>query len=151
LRALVWLFYDLPVSILRLPFLQRILQSRACLLFHQYVGKPLLWTLPLSIGLYCSGATLAFTVGAGALILAVSSLLLNSRIGKDVEEIATDHVIRAGQLISQDIVPGLVRLVLFLFKRLVEDIERLLYTVDEWLRFRSGDNPLSLYVKGAIG
>jgi hypothetical protein len=37
------------------------------------------------------------------------------------------------------------------FKRLVEGAERLLYTVDEWLRFRSGEGRLSLYTKPVLG
>ncbi len=58
---------------------------------------------------------------------------------------------RTWQLIHADLVPGLVRWVIYLYRRLQEEVERLIYTVDEWLRFRPGDSRLSLYVKPALG
>jgi hypothetical protein len=58
---------------------------------------------------------------------------------------------RTWQLIHADLVPGLVRWVIYLFRRLQEEVERLIYTVDEWLRFRSGDSRLSMYMKPVLG
>ena len=34
-----------------------------------------------------------------------------------------------------------------LFRRLLQTIERLLYTVDEWLRFKSGESRATLVAK----
>jgi hypothetical protein len=50
-----------------------------------------------------------------------------------------------------EIVPNLFRFVMDLFKRAVETIDRLLYSVDEWLRFRTGEGYLALTVKASLG
>jgi hypothetical protein len=144
-------FYDLPAAVLGLPLVRRVLQSRAYLLFYQLVFKPLLWAV-LAAGLALlahAPPAVALLTGAGVFLAAAG--LINSRLGLHLEEICTDSLVRTWQLIHVDIVPGLVRLVIFLFKRLVEDVERLLYTVDEWLWFRAGDSRLSLYVKPVLG
>src|SRR5208337_2504405 len=38
-----------------------------------------------------------------------------------------------------------------LFRRLMQLIERLMYAVDEWLRFKSGQGRLLMVLKGAVG
>ena len=60
-------------------------------------------------------------------------------------------MLRTWQLFSNDLIPGLFRLIMAFFRRLLDDVERLLYTVDEWLRFRTGDSRSSLAVKAVLG
>jgi hypothetical protein len=50
-----------------------------------------------------------------------------------------------------EVVPAVLRFVLDLFRQLIEGIERFLYTVDEWLRFRTGESGVSLVIKGGLG
>src|SRR5262249_44784787 len=45
---------------------------------------------------------------------------------------------------------GLFRLIMDASRWCLEAIERLLYSVDEWLRFRSGESKLSLTVKAIV-
>src|SRR5262249_41858893 len=80
-----------------------------------------------------------------------ATLLLNSALGQQLEEAATDALVRGWHLLSVDLFPGLFRWVMRLFKRLLEGVERVIYTVDEWLRFRQGDSELSFYVKVVLG
>jgi hypothetical protein len=86
---------------------------------------------------------------AGVFLLA--SVLVNSRLGQHVEEVCTDRAVRTWDLFSRDVVPGLFRLVMSLFKRLLEDVERVLYATDVLLRFRTGDSRFSLIWKPALG
>jgi hypothetical protein len=44
-----------------------------------------------------------------------------------------------------------LRFIMDVFSRLLENIERMLYTVDEWLRFRTDERPLSVAVKAVLG
>jgi hypothetical protein len=48
-------------------------------------------------------------------------------------------------------VPGLLRWILALYQSVNAMIERLLYTVDEWLRFRAGDSQFALVYKPVLG
>jgi hypothetical protein len=144
-------FYDLPAAVLGLPLVRRILQSRPYLLFYQFVCKPLPWAGLATSASFLAHAPPSVALATGAGVFLAAAGLINSRLGMHLEEICTDSLVRTWHLIHVDIVPGLVRLVIFLFKRLLEDVERLLYTVDEWLRFRTGDSRLSLYVKPVLG
>lgn len=150
-HGLYGLFHDLPAWLLRRPWVVRVLQSGPWLFFYQFIFKPLPWALLCLLGLYALGMTPALAAAVGAGVFVAANFLLNSRLGLYIEEMWTDSLVRSWQLISADLVPGLVRWVIYLFRRLQEEVERLLYTVDEWLRFRPGDNRLSLFVKPVLG
>jgi hypothetical protein len=148
LRALL---FDLPAWFSRLSWVRRILQSEWYLFLYQFVFKPLLWSVLCTLGLLYGGVSLAVALTTGLGVFAAASALLNSRLGLYVEEVGTDSLVRTWQLFRFDIVPGLIRWVIYLFRRLQEEVERVIYTVDEWLRFRPGDSQLSLYIKPVLG
>jgi hypothetical protein len=149
--GLRFLFFDLPAAFLHLPWVLRIVQSRLYLALYQYLLKPLPWGLVCALLLSRRGASLSLTLEMGTVVFVVAGLFINSRLGMVAEEISTDSLIRTWHLFRTDVVPGLVRSVIYVFRRLQEEVERLIYTVDEWLRFRPGDSRLSLFVKPVLG
>ena len=52
---------------------------------------------------------------------------------------------------SGQLIPGLIATIIDWFKMLANWVERQLYAVDEWLRFRGGDSQRSLAVKAILG
>lgn len=92
---------------------------------------------------------LAFLVSVAT--FAVAACLLNSRLGKHLQEAVTDWIAHRSHQLVTEIIPGLVRLVLLFFRRAVEAVERFLYAVDEKLRFRKGESRLALLWKPAAG
>ncbi len=54
-----------------------------------------------------------------------------------IEEVGTDSLVRTWHLIRTDIVPGLVRWVIYLFRRLQEEVERLIYSGGRMAAFPS--------------
>jgi len=150
-HGLRWCLHDLPAWFVRLPWLVHLLQSRPWLFLFQFVLKPLPWAVLCTLLLRYFGWNLTTSLAAGAVTFAAGSLLLNSRWGTYVEEVTVDHLMRTWQLVQADLVPGLVRWVIYLYRRLQEEVERLIYTVDEWLRFRPGDSRLSLLAKPILG
>jgi hypothetical protein len=81
----------------------------------------------------------------------VTAVLVNLPVGPQLEEIAADYLVRGWRRLSVDFFPGLFRWVMLLFRRLLEGVERVIYTVDEWLRFRQGDSAASFYLKVVFG
>ena len=79
------------------------------------------------------------------------SVLLNSRFGRDAEEILADSAVRLWRELVLDVIPGLFRLILATFDGILEAIDRLLYAVDEWLRFRSGQRRGGARLQGRGG
>jgi hypothetical protein len=120
------------------------------LVTFRFVVKPLLPTLvfwevlpPESTGWQTAG-----TIGG---IFIALNLALNSRLGRMAEEMLIDGIVEGWHRFGLRFLAGLFWWVIDLFRRHLELIERLLYTVDEWLRFKSGENRLTLVAKGALG
>jgi hypothetical protein len=153
---LLWLivrgvFYDLPAGFLRLSLVRAFFGSRAYLRFYLLVLKPLALSAPPALILYWFGADPSVVLIAWAGLLLAVVVLLHSRLGMQIEEAFGGAALRGWRLFSRNLIPGLFALILAFFRRLLDDVERLLYTVDEWLRFRSGDRRGSLALKAVLG
>lgn len=145
-----WLVYELPVSVIDSPLVHRVLDSRGFAVFKGYVLRPATVTLVL--------------VGAIRLIFLdslswqawfdsflVLNLFLNSPAGRSLEERVFDICVRAWHELRFRIFAVIYHLVMDLFYDAMQWIEQSLYTVDEWLRFRSGDPRRFVLLKIIIG
>jgi hypothetical protein len=150
-RGLRWLFIDLPAAVLRQPAVRFVLDSRPFLVLKQVALKPLV-AGGVAAGLLrlCRAGPIS-ALTAGGLVVGAVAVVLNTRFGRDLEEAFLDWVARTWQKFTTDVVPGLFRLLMAFFKRLIEAVERVLYAVDERLRFKTGDSRLSLVVKPVLG
>lgn len=141
-RALRLVLLDAPRAVLRRPLVRRLLQSR----FVRWVVKP---GLPAALALLAAQGTLRWPLAAGVFV--VLALVLNSRLGRNAQELVADAIVRSGRHLTSRIVPSAIRWILDLFVELIELLDRGLYRVDEWLRFKAGQSRLTLVVKGALG
>ncbi len=136
--------------LVRLPVVRWLAQNRLFKLGVRFVVKPLAltaaayWLLPEPVGWQASAYY------AAALFLGIN-LLLNSRLGRNLEEIAADWLVQVWHRFGIRALTGLFWLVMDLFKGILQAIERMLYAVDEWLRFRSGESRASLVSKALLG
>ena len=149
-QAIRLVFIEAPAAFLRLPALHWFLHSRPFLLLVRFAVKP----LPVAVLAWFTlewfgtepetanwGAGIAFLAGA---------VLLNTRVGRDLEEALIDRIMRNWEHL-QGLLPGLFRLLVNIFKSILEAVDRFLYTVDEWLRFRAGEGRLTLAAKTVLG
>jgi hypothetical protein len=142
---------EIPLWVVNLPLVQRIRQSRVLAFIIRYVVKPavffgLIWWV---LRLIAPGFHPNRWTNAG--IFVVINLLLNSRVGREIDEVITDLILRSWDHFRLRILTTLYHFVVELFQRLMVDLERLLYTVDEWLRFRRGETRLSFTLKVVLG
>jgi len=145
------LFVDLPAWFLRLPLVRRLLASPFYRLLASYLFKPMVFT----------GLTLAAfpalmrdpssAVRSGLLVFVISNVLVNSRVGRDAEEVITDWAVRAWYQFRIRIVAATVQMVMEFFNRVVDTLDRFLYSVDEWLRFRTGQHRVAIVAKAVLG
>jgi hypothetical protein len=156
------IFYDAPAWVLDLPLIRWVVSSRTALFAWNWAVKPALLTGLLYLvvaGLvpeeqarepYFGLAPDVWLslVGSAWFVLAIGA---NSRSGRVFEEIAADGATRLGQRLWRDLLPNVFRGIMDGFAVSLEWIERLLYGVDEWLRFRGGDNRATLAVKAVLG
>ncbi len=144
-RLTRFILFDAPLAILRLRGVVWFLSSR----FVRWVVKP---AIPTGIVFLATTSVVEplrwIILGAFFVITAIA---MNSRFGRRAEEITVDWLVRSSRQVTSHIVPGLVKYTLELFARLIESLDRFIYRVDEWLRFRTGQSWLKLVFKGAFG
>jgi hypothetical protein len=142
---------EIPAHLLRLPLVRRVLDSRFGLVLWRLLIKPLVVAIPLALAGSAAGMPRSETMGAIAIAYIPAVVVLNSRVGRDAEEIVAERAVRIWRQLYLDVIPGLFRLILTTFDQLLEVIDRLLYAVDEWLRFRAGQRPFALVLKAILG
>ncbi len=150
-RGLKLLFIDAPGALLRLSWLQRLFASDAFQTCVQFGFKPLFIAFLLSLEIPLLGGGHTLWGGAVAGLFVAFAVLLNTRWGRDIEEMYTDHLQYLWHRVSFDVVPNIFNFVVGFFRQLLEFIDRALYTVDEWMRFRGDEGPLSLVLKPILG
>ncbi len=145
-----WLVYELPVSVIDSPLVHRVLDSRGYAVFKGYFLRPAGVTLVL-VGavrfLFLDSLSLRYWLDS----FLVLNLFLNSPAGRSLEERVLDICVRAWHELRFRIFAVIYHLVMDLFYDAMQWIEQTLYTVDEWLRFRSGDPRRFVLLKILIG
>jgi hypothetical protein len=141
-RALRLILLDAPLALLHRPLVRRMLGSR----FTRWVIQP---ALPAAIAWLLVDGLPRWPATAG--VFAATALALNSRLGRRTQQLVADAVVRWGRQLTGRIVPSAIKYLLELFSDLVELLDRGIYRVDEWLRFKAGQSWLTLIVKGTLG
>lgn len=145
-RGLRLVLFDLPLALLRRPLVQRVLDGR----FVRWVIQP---GVPAAIAWQIAGGLWdePWRWPVAAAVFVAFALGLNSRLGRRAQEIAADAVVRWGRHLTGRIVPGIIKWLLAMFAELIEHVDRGIYRVDEWLRFKVGQSRLTLVAKGVLG
>jgi hypothetical protein len=136
-----------PARALPLAALRRFLKSWPFQLLFGLVLKPMA---------VCAAVWLLFPKAAwapwpGILLFLTVALLLNWRPVRALEDAGSRGIAHFLEWLRYDVLYGLVRFIVWLFKRMVDGVESLLYTVDEWFRFRSGDSRVSMLLRVLLG
>jgi hypothetical protein len=154
-RLVFRLFHAVVVEpvrmVIRSEWLQRVLHSRIFVISFRFLVKPFLWTALVHWLLPWDSSNSRTSVGIGVSIFLGINLLLNSRVGRNTEELIVDWLVQAWRRFGLRLVIGSFWFVVDGFKRLLETVEWLMYSVDEWLRFRSGQNAAVFWLKAALG
>lgn len=145
------LLIDTPRAILHWHLVDWLFKSFPTMIFRRYIFTPLLstaffWGLLPWLGFYP-----ALNRWWGLAILIVSFAAFNSRFGRDTEEMAREFFSRTWYRIRVHLLMGLLTLVIDVFRAMMDGLERVLYAVDEWLRFRSGESNFTLGIKAVFG
>ena len=149
-RAIKFLLFDVPCWFLALPWVEMIVHSAAARLIVNLAVKPLVPTLIVARFVPAEIALWQKLVGLASIYLGLI-LVVNSHVGRILEEMVWDAIAEGWQRFGVRPLVGLFWFIVDLFHRLMQGIERILYTVDEWLRFRSGQGRAMLIAKGVLG
>jgi hypothetical protein len=150
-RGLYALFFHLPLWLMDLAVVRWLLQTRIYLFCYQYLLKPLIFglTAGLLAMLFRASWEVAGLIAADVFVVVLATL--TTRWGRRLEEAAADRIVRTWRLIHYDVVLGVIRFVMDVFRWLLDEVDRAIYTVDEWLRFYQGEGRVALVLKPILG
>ena len=141
---------DAPLAVWRSPPVRAVRRSPVIRVVIQYLGPGIFAGTATWLALWLIGTDPMVAVSWGWSAFAVMALVFNSPIGRVVtdaiEEVASD----AWRHVWSNLIPGLLGWVTMAFRRLAGMVERVLYAVDERLRFRPGAAGESLVGKAAL-
>jgi hypothetical protein len=142
-RAFKFVVWDVPRWIWLHPLTRAVMRS----IVFRWLVRPALpsylaWHFAARLGVW------RWALAGG--IFVAAALISNTRFVRRFEELVVDWLVRSGRQLGKTI-PGLVKLTLQVFAKLVELLERGLYRVDEWLRFRKGESSILIPLKGFVG
>ena len=140
---------EFPARVLKLPLVQAIVASLYFRLFQRYLLKPAIISALLAacISIFFNRET---TLESAAGLFVLVNVLLNSRFGRNVDELVTAWAVNAWHQLRINVFAALFRAIVEDFQRILETIERLLYTVDEWLRFKAGESIATTVLKAVL-
>jgi hypothetical protein len=147
-RSLRLVLFDIPARCYRSRIVQRVLHSQFYAVVRNYLLRPAAFTMLFAIVARLWQQSWSFDATLNA-FLGVN-LFLNSPVGRYADEWVTDVVARTWHDVRMRIFGAVFQWVADVFHRLMENLERVLYAVDEWLRFRAGDSRLSVAYKAAM-
>jgi hypothetical protein len=138
-------------NMVQMRIVQVVLSSTIFRLSLRFLIKPAAWTFLAWMVFPLVGVNWRISLTSAAYIFLAFNVLLNSRVGRNIEEMFIDWIVQAWHRYGIRFFMGLFWLVIDFFNALLEAVERLLYGVDEWLRFRSGETAAALFLKAGLG
>jgi len=157
LRTVLW---DSPVGLWRSSTVREIRQSRPVRFVFRHFWSPLLITmvffavmfLLLRLNpLFSVYVNPLFLLRWGWVFWATLTLVYNTPWGWLIQDRIAEALSDWWRVVRVNLLPGLLAWLFDLFRRLGNFVERQLYAVDEWLRYRGGDSQGSLAVKAILG
>lgn len=150
-RATKRLLVEFPRWLLEQNAVRRFLRSTPVVALRRFVLGPLIPTLAVCYGVPRLMAGQGASLPMAAVVFLSFNLIFNSRMGRDCEEVAAEWIGQQWYRLRVGVFVALFELTMEFFKWLLESFERLLYAVDEWLRFKSGETSVSLAIKAGLG
>ncbi len=150
-RLLRIVLVDLPARLLNLPLLLWLIESAPARAAWRFMIKPGLVAAPIWALTWLSGYRPTTVNAVGLTTFLAACFVLNTHAGRTVEEIAFEQISRAWRGMIFEVIPGLFRIIISAFARLLEWAEKFFYAVDEWLRFREGQSRVALAIKAVLG
>ncbi len=146
-NLLYMVFIGWPARALKATGLRDLVRSWAFRWLSRYLIKPLAACAILHVWIPEAFAGPLYAV----LTFLAANFVLNSRLGLATSEAIAGMFVQFWELLQAGLLPGLIRFILRLFKQITDMLEYLLFVVDEWLSFRSGDSRILMAVRTVLG
>ncbi|MCH2211416.1 MAG: hypothetical protein MK110_08945 [Fuerstiella sp.] len=136
--------WQFPERVLKMPLVRGIWRSRLTMAARRYIVNP-------GIVAGATGYLASWNIWMVVAVTVVLSIAINSRLGRDTEELVAEWLGSTWHNLRARIVMAAFDWIVDFFKWALSGVERLIYAVDEWLRFHSEESWLSVIVKAVVG
>ena len=150
-RFIRYVLFDFPNWLSHIQAVRRIWRSRPMRLFRRFILNPALITFLICVVVPMASGQDIYAAWLMVTVFLALNLVLNSRTGRDAEEVTVEWVGAMWHRFTVGVIVGVFELIMSAFKRFLETFDRVLYAVDEWLRFKSGESSITLGVKAVLG
>jgi hypothetical protein len=139
-RGLKWVFVTAPRWVWNSPPVRAVRTHPIPRLFADRLGWPLVAGVTVAALLWVFRASWPRVLWWGGGTFAVLAVLLNTPPGRWWQGLVEETFSDLGRAIRRNLIPNLITFIAWVFRELLGVIDRLLYSVDEWLRFREGQS-----------
>ena len=150
-RGVRFVLWELPQAAWRSPAVRAVRYSGPVRFFHRRLVGAVVFAAGVVLALTLLGAPIDLILRWGGGVFAAAVLVLNTSWGWVAQERLLEELADWWRVVRVNLLPGLLATILDTFRRLANWVERRLYAVDEWLRFRGGESRRSLAVKAGLG
>jgi len=150
-RALRFVLWDVPRMALRSAAVRAVRYSGPVRFFDRHLFGAVAFTAVVLLGLVLLGASPGRLLRSGLVVFGLAVVFFNTSWGWVLQERFHERLADWWRVVRVEMLPGLLAAVLELFRRLANWVERRLYAVDEWLRYRGGDSAGALAWKALFG
>ena len=148
IRGVLW---DIPVAVWQSRPLRMLRLSGTARFLNRHLATPVMLTLIILGILFIIGVNLVFLLMWGWIVPIGLLLLYNTPQGWVVQDRIAEQLSDWWRMVRVNLLPGILGGIIDAFRMLANWMERQLYAVDEWMRFRGGDSQGSLAMKAVLG
>ena len=145
-------FWEWPRAIWRAPLFRSLRQSRPVRFLFHHFWTPTILTLLCLLALILVGVSPLFLLDwLWIVIWAGLTIAYNTPWGWLIQDRIAEALADWWRLVRVNLIPGLISVFIDWFHRLINWVERGLYAVDEWLRYRRGESRSRVVLKALLG
>lgn len=150
-RAVWFVLWGAPAALLRSDAVRAVRYSGPVRFFNRHLSGAAVFTAAVLLVLTLLGASPGRLARSGAFVFALAVFFFNTPWGWVLQERVSEQLADWWRVVRVNMLPGLLGWLVEVFSRLANWVERQLYAVDEWLRYRGGDSRGSLARKAVLG
>jgi hypothetical protein len=143
-------FYTIPLALWNSPAVRWFRNHPAVKFLYRRFSTSTALTLVLVGTMFLLGAAPGRILRWTVYSFVVLSLFANTPIGRRFEDDTAGVLADLWKLIRVNLLPGIITWFVWIFRELVGAFERVLYSVDEWFRFREGQTKPNVALKAVL-
>lgn len=143
--------YDLPILIWNSRIARAIRNNNVSRFLYRRFSTGIALTSILIVTMYFLGAESARILRWMLYSFIVTTLFSNTRMGRWLEDKTASAISNSWRKIFINLIPGLIGWFAWAFRELLGWVERILYSVDEWFRFRGSQSKSGYFFKAILG